>query len=83
MNKTLIAAFTALTLSLGATSAMADGATPANDYWGQKNLEMLSHPARQIGVQAGSSDVNSGAGFRFGPIHATPDRGVATVGGDG
>ena len=53
MKKTLIlAAVTAITLGAGTAMAQ-DGSGPIVDYWGQKNVEMLS---RQPAPQVQSSD---------------------------
>jgi hypothetical protein len=74
MNTTLTLA-TLVTLSLGGT-AMADGPTPANDYWGAKNLERLTRQAPEPAINS-IGDLRS---FRF-STPAVQDAG--TVGGDG
>ena len=76
MKKTLILTAFAAALSLGVGAAMADGADPANDYWGAKNIEMIS---RQAAPQASSV-----GNYRSFLLHATPTHNDAgTVGGDG
>jgi hypothetical protein len=78
-QKLMLAAVTAV--SLGAGAAQAQNLTP--NYW--PNQDTRTNVNRDAGqVQSGSSDLNTaGNGFHLGWLHATPDRGVATVGGDG
>jgi len=83
MNTTktlMLAAVAALSLGLG--SAMADGSDVINDYQAAKILA-----ARQVqpsAVQSGASDIDAQRnGFQLGPLHATPERPNALVGGQG
>jgi hypothetical protein len=70
------------TLSLGVGNAMADGSDVINDYQAAKILAARQTHAGE--VQFGTSDVSPMRNdFQLGPFHATPDRGVATVGSDG
>jgi hypothetical protein len=76
MKKTLILTAFAAALSLGAGAAMADGADPANDYWGAKNREMISHQA--------APRISSVGDYHSFLLRATPVQNDAgTVGGDG
>jgi hypothetical protein len=69
----------ALGLSLGSAAMAQDGPSgPAQDY--QASQILAGRVAQPSLVHSGSSDVS---GFHFGAFHATPDRGIATVGGDG
>jgi len=82
----LLAARVVAGLTLGSAAAIAqDGPSgPAQDYQAAKIFAARQVPQVQAPqVQAGASDVNAAwSGFQVGPFHATPDRGVATVGGD-
>jgi hypothetical protein len=76
MKKTLILTAFAAALSLGAGAAMADGADPANDYWGAKNLEMIS---RQPAPRTNSTGDYHSFRVRVAPVQSD----AGTVGGDG
>jgi hypothetical protein len=81
-TKTLMLAALAA-LSLGVGTAMADGSDVMNDYQAAK---ILAARQAQLGqIQSGASDMTSmrNSNFQLGWFHATPDRGVATVGSDG
>jgi hypothetical protein len=85
MNTTktlMLAAAAALTLGAGSAFAQYGPGGYSTDYQAARTAQsQLAQPGQ---VQSGSSDVNSAAGSsQLGFIHATPDRGNATVGGDG
>jgi hypothetical protein len=87
-TKTLMLAGLAA-LSLGVGTAMAqDG--PSSYFPDYQAAKILAARQVRLGqVQSGTSDVNSmragtpNGDFQLGWFHATPDRGVATVGNDG
>ena len=82
MKTLMLATVAALTLGAGAAMAQDGPSGYFSDYQGSRVPAARQAQPRQ--VQAGASDLNAGgSAFQIGPFHATPDRGVATVGGDG
>jgi hypothetical protein len=71
-------------LALGSGSAIAqDG--PGSYFPDYQAAKILAADKGHAGeLQMGSPDVDATHnGFQLGPFHATPDHGIATVGGDG